>query len=321
MKWLFFAIFIFAFAQQPTKDAKGTAKTSPTEITEQSNGAKQNKKQSANGLAVPNQTIFYNQQSAAPESKTDEAEAEQNAQIQRRIAAFTRLLVFVGVLQFFALVGQVMIYRRQAKIMAHQAHEMTRQRVTMHRQLEAMQGQLAQMESSGKQTEQIIKRMEDTAEKELRAYVCIGGAEIGFVQERAPVINVEIKNFGKTPAYNVQMWIGAAFGACPIPANVRLQPKPDSVRMSTSTMAPRGKPYTLPFQHPIIPEFAMSILGTPELTMYIYGEIKYVDAFKKERHTNYRLMFGGTTRQMLTVNKFGVRVANLRTAEDGNDAD
>src|SRR5579884_2354563 len=51
--------------------------------------------------------------------------------MQRDVTWLTGALVFVGFLQFFALVGQVVIYCRQAKIMAHQAKEMEGQRVAM----------------------------------------------------------------------------------------------------------------------------------------------------------------------------------------------
>jgi len=84
----------------------------------------------------------------------------------------------------------------------------------------------------------------------------------------------------------------------------------------------KGKPFTMVLHHSEIPQLAMKLLGTPNLTMYVYGEITYLDAFKKEeRHTKYRLMFGGSTPHFTTINKRGVRVANLRTAEDGNEAD
>src|SRR6267378_4317935 len=48
--------------------------------------------------------------------------ANDDLQIQRELVTFTGLLVVVGFLQFFALVGQVVIYFRQAKIMTRQAN-------------------------------------------------------------------------------------------------------------------------------------------------------------------------------------------------------
>ncbi len=48
--------------------------------------------------------------------------ANDDVQIQRKLVIFTGLLAFVGFLQFFALVGQVVIYCRQARIMQQQAN-------------------------------------------------------------------------------------------------------------------------------------------------------------------------------------------------------
>jgi hypothetical protein len=91
------------------------------------------------------------------EPKAGTGKASDDADIQGKLVTFTKLLVVVGFLQFFALVGQVAIYCRQAKIMGRQAHEMKRQRGYMRLQWKAMgvqathmAGQLTEMQESRK---------------------------------------------------------------------------------------------------------------------------------------------------------------------------
>jgi hypothetical protein len=211
--------------------------------------------------------------------------------------AFSGLLVIVGGFQVWLLFRTFEQVRRQADIYEQQR---------------------AQMVKAGKQTDELLETMRDTAIRELRAYVCMSSAQIGFMRERAPEIHVRIKNYGKTPAYDVRMWIGGALG--PYPLAHTLEPPPTGFQMSTSTLAPDAKPYTMIFRHPEIPESAMPVLGTSMLTLYAYGEVVYRDAFGKQRSTKYRLMYGGRERAILKDVK-GVAVALLKPDTEGNEAD
>jgi hypothetical protein len=62
----------------------------------------------------------------------------------------------------------------------------------------------------------IIDRMKDTAVRELRAYVSVSTAHIAFIEKRAPEVQVRVRNSGKTPAYDVRMWIGIGHGPYPV---------------------------------------------------------------------------------------------------------
>jgi hypothetical protein len=37
----------------------------------------------------------------------------------------------------------------------------------------------------------------------------------------------------------------------------------------------------------------LNALGRPEYTLYVFGHVAYRDAFGKDWHTNYRLIYGG----------------------------
>jgi hypothetical protein len=152
MRWLIIAVIIFA--QQPAKapEVKGNTDSEVAQVSKQSDRRNSNEQP-----AQPEPSPSADSQLFSAELKPRLGKASDDADIQGKLVTFTELLVVVGFLQFFALVGQVVIYCRQAKIMGHQAHEMTRQRVTMRHQLETMKGQLQQMEDSGTQTTELIK--------------------------------------------------------------------------------------------------------------------------------------------------------------------
>jgi hypothetical protein len=37
----------------------------------------------------------------------------------------------------------------------------------------------------------------------------------------------------------------------------------------------------------------MSVMGTPDATVYVYGQVTYVDAFQHKQTTDFRLIYGG----------------------------
>jgi len=183
-------------------------------------------------------------------------------------------------------------------------------------QLEKMGQQVTEMQSAGQQTQQIIERMKDTAKKELRAYVCISTAQIAFIQERAPSVEVQLKNSGKTPAHDVRMWI--ALGDGPYPWRT-FPPAPEGLDMSISVIGPGEEPQAMEKQFRVFPEDLKLIIGTPILSLYVWGKVTYRDIFGDEWYTEYRLMFGGAERQMLRLEN-GIPVAFLRTDSEGNKA-
>jgi hypothetical protein len=185
------------------------------------------------------------------------------------------------------------------------------------RQAREMARATKEMQAAGKQTERIIATMTDTAVRELRAYVGITTARITFFQERAPLIEILIKNSGKTPAYDAGMWISGRLG--PYPLDMPLPPPPAGFLTSRSILAPGEEPHAMVWKHPIIDEDDMPILGTPELTIFIFGEIVYRDAFGYPRFTRFRLLYGGVER----ANRWdenGVAVTFLRADTEGNEA-
>jgi hypothetical protein len=151
MKWLVIAVIILA--QQPAKppESKGSPESKSAQVSNQTDRG-----ESHNQPAAQSGSRAADNQHPAANLSTSTTHPNSDAQIQGMLVTFTGLLVVVGFLQFAALIGQVVIYCRQANIMVHQARESTRQRITMRKQWTTMQGQLAQMESSGRQTAALI---------------------------------------------------------------------------------------------------------------------------------------------------------------------
>ena len=160
-----------------------------------------------------------------------------------------------------------------------------------------------------RQLRQTNEVMKDTAQRQLRAYICISGGTIKFDRKDAPVAYVEYKNSGQTPAYDVCSWHHIWIAAYPL--TEKLPEAPKSFITSRSIIPPGGHAFMVIPKDPPVCERAVHLLGTPEGTIYIYGEIRYRDAFGVERFTKYRLMYGGPE---------GIHSEHLKPHTEGNEA-
>jgi hypothetical protein len=164
----------------------------------------------------------------------------------------------------------------------------------------------------------VIKRqvdlMEDTAKKQLRAYVVVQFASIANVanplpaignpretearityQEWGPVGVVQIKNTGLTPALAVHHW--GEFCAREFPLTSALKTKPKE-QLGSLTILGAGivsrKRHSLPHR---LTDEQIQGLRNGTLAIYAHGEISYRDIYGKAHFTRYRLMYssrGGT---------------------------
>lgn len=158
-------------------------------------------------------------------------------------------------------------------------------------------------------TQDALRHAERTAERELRAYVHISGGEIKFEPLNAPTWHLTVKNFGKTPAYDVRQWTHMWIEEYPL--KVKL-PAPDAdFKTACSILPPGGHEEMVCRRDPPIPGEALNLIGTVKGTVYIYGEIRYRDAFGEDRVTKYRLLYGGPT-----PNRGGF----LKPDSEGNEA-
>jgi hypothetical protein len=168
-------------------------------------------------------------------------------------------------------------------------------------------------------TRDLVSGSESTARRQLRAYVFVSGAAVTNIAEGdgIPEAQVVIKNFGQTPAYNFVNITGFAANVYPPPSSIRLtvpdeeffQPiaksdlGPTQAEISTTDWREKRRPLT---------QDERAALAEGKAIIYVYGEIRYVDAFGRQRWTKYRYMMGGPV---------GVRPGGrLAPCDEGNEA-
>jgi hypothetical protein len=171
--------------------------------------------------------------------------------------------------------------------------------------------------------------MRDASKKQLRAYVVQEMGSIvnvadpipaaGLVPTEArithplwgPVARVQIKNTGQTPALQVEHWGNICLREYPLISGLPALPvgKPSRSILGAGIVSTKSLTYGPPLTSQQIAD-----LRAGTVAIYIYGEIKYKDIFRKSHFTRYRLMhhaIGGV---------IGIST-DLTFTEEGNEAD
>jgi len=162
-----------------------------------------------------------------------------------------------------------------------------------------------------------IDQMRATAEKTLRAYVCVDSAVVKFPQPDVPEAQVHLKNCGQTPAYDVRGWIHTWFAEHPL--KEVLPTAPEDFRKGTETLAPgRRSIYVAPRKPPLAPPY-IALLGTSKFTLFVYGEVRYRDIFSREQFTRFRLIHGGAEGVRRIPDKHGNEQRLLKPDVEGNE--
>ena len=165
---------------------------------------------------------------------------------------------------------------------------------------------------AAKATRDSVKLAEDTAQRQLRAYVNVGKSQLdNFGFNQPPTITVELVNHGQTPAYKVRRKMRIFASAYPLATNPDLEPGSDE-----SILGPSGDVNMGPSALTV----ALSADQTANIVagnwaIYAIGIVKYIDAFSAERTTKFSLFYRGN-------GKFpGQNGIALAHAEKGNEAD
>jgi hypothetical protein len=149
-------------------------------------------------------------------------------------------------------------------------------------------------------TRDLVRSADDTAKRQLRAYVFVSGSAVTNVVEGngIPEAQVVIQNFGRTPAYAFVNVTGFGMNAYPHPQSIRLTiPEkefsgpiaksdlgPTQSQMSTTDWKEKKRP---------LRQEEKTALAQGKLIIYVYGEIRYIDTFDRPQWTKYRYMMGG----------------------------
>jgi|SRR5215469_15985632 len=161
-----------------------------------------------------------------------------------------------------------------------------------------------------------IETMEDTARRQLRAYVFITGKPDHlpeFSDEFGISVWLIAKNSGQTPAYKVRAWNAIDFRADPHvgpfdePSREDIEGKAPQTSLGPSRDLPLRAFYT---REKIMDEHIAAI-NEGRLTICVWGELTYEDAFGQKRYTRYRFF--------LPVEKGG-RIPGMQISREGNEA-
>lgn len=134
-----------------------------------------------------------------------------------------------------------------------------------------------------------VRSMEDTAVRQLRAYVSLGatGKITNDFNPELPAFQIRIRNTGQTPAYNVKSWRGIGIHELPLVND--LNPIAGGA-MDTDVVLGAGGDHMLPIrrERSFTPEELKGVeAGTHAI--YVFGKVEYLDAFNKPRYTNFCL--------------------------------
>lgn len=144
--------------------------------------------------------------------------------------------------------------------------------------------------------------MEETAERQLRAYIFVTKGRVAYRDGQFEA-RLTIGNSGQTPAYNLRQ-VGA----------MRVTDEPAAITFETTDdtgqrmiVPPREETHFVIFLDPA----RYPPTGGDARTMYVVGELTYTDAFRRDRYTRFRCTVIGDVMQGL---------GRLRPCDDGNDA-
>jgi len=137
-----------------------------------------------------------------------------------------------------------------------------------------------------------VKVTREIGEKQLRAYLFLDNElpidPFRIAAGEPPHGMVNIKNFGQTPAYDIVCQRGAFDGPWPIPDNFEFPADDTTEWAGGATLAP-GVSTSFPIfkEGPVVSQAAFNEIMSGGTAFYIWGRIKYRDAFGHQQHTNF----------------------------------
>lgn len=154
-----------------------------------------------------------------------------------------------------------------------------------------------------------LEQSRSSTERQLRAYVHIVSVErTPFAAERplhqSDIITVNTRNYGQTPAYDFTIKVALIWGESEDAVAFDLSKARTAAQ---STLGPSADHFTTRKVSRHSAKYEGFRKG--KTAIFIYGQIKYRDAFGKDRTTNFRLR------------NTDYRVASFANCEEGNSAD
>jgi len=141
-------------------------------------------------------------------------------------------------------------------------------------------------------TSRLVEGADATARRQLRAYVFVAEVKIEAPDGPEPRADITIRNTGGTPAYKVTVSAAASAANFP-PGKTIFEETPTGPESSRFVFGPDGMGRrSIPLKTLLGPGAMASLRGETG-ALYVYGQIRYVDAFDEPQTTDFRFMIGG----------------------------
>jgi hypothetical protein len=162
------------------------------------------------------------------------------------------------------------------------------------------------------------KSGERHSERSLRAYIFPIEIKVENFKTQAPIVAfVHVKNGGQTPAYKFTCYAKIVAGSFP---------KKDfsfseATNLPFAYLGPGETMWFTPHGDHVLTSDQSEAIAQGTAAIYVFGEIRYVDAFKNQRRTQFRAVARGDHGYMSTERgRKDVLVLSV-DPEGGNDAD
>ncbi|MGI4830653.1 MAG: hypothetical protein ACRYFU_21035 [Janthinobacterium lividum] len=159
--------------------------------------------------------------------------------------------------------------------------------------------------------------MEDTARKQLRAYICLSGSTVRVTKDRTIEARILVKNVGQTPAYSIRSWSLPLFDDYPL--TNELEPPPPDLFDGAGILPPQGQGFVEVPPLVNVPIDTLERLAGLTFALYVFGEVSYADIYGKRHVLRFRLVFGGPAGVQTIANSDGSRIGELSMDKIGNE--
>ncbi len=162
-------------------------------------------------------------------------------------------------------------------------------------------------------TRHSVQVSDETARRQLRAYVFVDSAELlnfRFRPRVLPEARIVMRNSGQTPAYEFTSVVSMTAGQ--YPPRSEFPSLPDGFT-EKDVIGPHSNVISFPKLSEMLTEEQEDATAEGSGAIWVFGEIRYKDTFGVQRYTRFRYIFGGN---------MGARDGGALAADaEGNEAD
>ena len=153
----------------------------------------------------------------------------------------------------------------------------------VYKTLQSTRDAVGEAKQATKAANAAVKVTEDSAERQLRAYVIPETVTIDALEVERPVITTIVKNSGQTPAYEV-----LCIATCKIMVNGREDFQYSGEQIGPMIVAAQGTfTATNVLKQSVINDHKDALVQGTEKA-YLYGLLSYIDCFKVKRTCKFR---------------------------------